>query len=644
LIQIKEYLTIEKSRLKLFVPVILGVGIIVGVFFPFYCWKTLLVFLLISFSIFILVFKKSKILANTILIFSLGIYIAQTGGILKMNLLTKKQFVEKECNGVSFTAKISFVDETHPTMKNMRRITFQNIEFQQNSNLHFVKTAKMTCSTKMTENLFPNDIVKVTGKIAPYKSAAIPGAFDQLQYNALVGLDASGIVYNIKKLEDKISSISDLFSYLRCFLTKQISAKMRNPAGGVACALLTGDKSPITPDVREMFINSGTAHILAISGLHMSILASLLFFIFLKIFQYISCIFSQVNARQYAAITTAFLTFLYLVLSGFSPSATRAFIMTTIFLISIIFGKSSISLRSVAIAAFLILLFDAGALFLVSFQLSFCAVVALIAFYETFQPKLSKIRFKCKTLYQRFGFYVLASSITTLIASFATLPISIFTFNRLSLSGILGNLVAIPSMSFIIMPLGILSLITGYFFDYFVIILEYLLNCIVSLLGKISEIPGSAITIKSPNIFTLYTIVTGGIIICLLKTKIRLIGLLPIFFGSLIWVLATKPDVIAVPGENVICFIEDSKFYTTSLQKGRRKVTSIQRNLGFDGRLEKRKYHWSFCNVYEDGLFIWSKTDKIMKIARRKHPYCPAYFCSTNVDSDIANIYEHLRN
>lgn len=634
-------MTAEKSRLQLFAPVILGLGIIAGVFFPFCCWKSLLIFLFFSFLIFVFTFRKSKILANTTFLFTLGIYLAQTGGILKTELLTKKQFVGEDHNGILFTANVKFVDETHPTMKNMRRITFQNIDFPRNSNLHFIKTAKMTCPARITENILPNDTVEVTGKISPYKNVAVPGAFDQLQYNALVGLDATGIVYNVKKLTAHTSSVSNIFTYLRCFLTKQISLKMRTPAGGVACALLTGDKSPITPNVRDMFINSGTAHILAISGLHMSILASLLFFIFLKIFQYTSCIFPKVNARKYAAIITALLAFLYLALSGFSPSATRAFIMTTIFIISIILGKSSVSLRSVAIAAFVILLFDAGSLFLVSFQLSFCAVVALITFYETFQAKLARIKSRCNVWYQKLGFYILALSITTLIASLATLPVSVSTFNRLSLSGILGNLVAIPSMSFVVMPLGILALATGYFFDYFVIILEYILNCVVALLGKISEIPGSAITIKSPNIFTLYTIVIGGIITCLLQTKIRLIGLALASFGTLAWALTSKPDIVVVPGENVLCFVEGGKFYSTSLQKGRRKVASIQRNFGFDGRIEKRKPTRPFHDIYEDGLFIWSKTGKIMKIAKRKHPYCPAYFHSINV-KNATNIRDRL--
>jgi hypothetical protein len=121
----------------------------------------------------------------------------------------------------------------------------------------------------------------------------------------------------------------------------------------------------------------------------------------------------------------------------------------------------------------------------------------------------------------------------------------------------------------------------------------------------------------------------------------RLIGLALISLGTFIWVLAPKPDVVMVPGENVICFIENETFYATSLQKGRRKVASIQRNLGFDGRIEKRKIPWPLQDTYEDGLFIWSKTNKAMRVAKRKHPYCPAYFRSTKI-KNASNIRNYL--
>lgn len=619
----KECLLIEKERFLLFIPVILSIGILIGVFFPFQSFSNLIILLIAFISISVLTYKKIKLFSIILFIFSLGLYVSQTGGILHTEFLPQKTFLEKEYDGIKFTATVKFIEETHPIMKNMRRIIFENIKFSESDNLTFIKTAKMTCSVYSSEHIFPGDIVEVKGKISPLKSPAIPGSFDQRQYNSLINIDTNGIVYYLKKL--KTNATLDYFSYFRRILTKNITHKLKGNAGGIAGALLTGDKSSIPNYIRDIFINSGTAHILAISGLHMSILASLIYFIFLRFFQYLNCIFHRINPKIFAALSTIPLIFLYLGLSGFSPSAIRAFIMTLFFMISIILERGILSLRSVAVAAFLILVFDSASLFLVSFQLSFCAVVSLISFYESFQSQLTNFQLKYNNIFWKILFYILASFLTTIIASLATNPISIATFNRLNFSGILGNLVAIPTMSFLIMPIGLLSLITSGFSDLFINITEFVINKMTDILAFISTLPYSNITIKSPNLITLYTIVFSGIIVCLFRTKLRHLGWLGIIFGIFHWILEEKPDIIIPPQSEIICFVKDNTFYTTSIQKGRRNSLSIQRNLGFDGKLIKSPFEKNF-NKYENGLFIWSTKGIQKEIAKRQHPYCPAYF------------------
>lgn len=630
--QLNEAIFLERQRLSLFCPVILGFGIIFGVFFPFLSWGSLTVSLVSSLIFGTLIFKKFKILSIVIGLFILGIYVAQTGGIFETSLLTQKKFVDRDYEKIEFFADVGYIDENHPTMKNMKRIIFKNIEFLENKELDFIKTSKMTCPASIDNNILPNDRVKVKAKISPYKIASIPNSFDQKQYNTLIKMDTAGIAFYIKKVESE-NKENDVFSYIRRGLTKIVIEKIKNPeAGGVAAALLTGDKSSISQEVRDKFINSGTAHILAISGLHMTIVASILFFIFFKMMLYLGCIFQKINARKIAAIITIPLTFLYLAISGFSPSATRAFIMTTICLISAIMGRGIVSLRSISFAAFLILILDSGSLFLVSFQLSFCAVGALIAFYEVYQKKF----YELKVNSNKFIFYVIASIITTIIASLATFPVSIATFNRLSLSGILGNLVAIPATTCLIMPLGIVTLALGYFTDIFTQLLEKILSLFIDILGWISEIPGSNLAVKSPENLTLYMIITGGIILCLLKTKLRHIGSMMMFIGLLFWVFESKPDIIIPPETDAICFIEDGKFYATSKQKGRNKILAIQRNLGFSGDIEKKDFkrdHIKFeKKIYKQGLFIWSKNKKVKQIAQNQHPYCPAFY------EDVKNV------
>ncbi|MDR1234085.1 MAG: ComEC/Rec2 family competence protein [Holosporales bacterium] len=626
----KEFLLLERERIPLFASVILGIGIICGVFFPFLSWRSLVAFLGLSATSCRLIFKRSKLLATAILVFTLGVYVSQTGGIFETTLLTNKKFIDREYDKVTFFADVGFIDATHPIMKNMQRIVFRNIQFP-DEDLGYIKTAKMTCPSRAIADLVPNDRCKVVGNLMPYKMAAIPSSFDQAQFNALNKMDATGVVLFTKKMNQDQGggAKTDVFAYLRRTLTQTIMEKMVSPAGGVACSLITGDKSPITQDIRDNFINTGTAHILAISGLHMSLIASILFFIFFRINLYLSCIFKGIRARKISAILTILFTYLYLAISGFSPSAVRAFIMTTICLLGVIFGRGALSMRSVSTAAFLILLFDSGALFLVSFQLSFSAVVALIAFYEKYSSTLSEWRFKNNSFWKTIYSYIALSAVTTFIASVATFPISVATFNRLSLAGIFGNLFAIPMVSLIIMPLGIIAMSFGYFTDVITNFLEGVINFLIYFLGIIAEMPGSNITLKSPEIMTLYILMMGGIILCLLKTKFKHIGSVLIVMASIMWIIQEGPDIIMPPNLEVICHIDqDGNFYTTSVRKGRNQIISIQRNLGFSGKLKKKEFTSIEVKSHPQGLYIWTGDNGVTKrkqMARRLHPYCPAY-------------------
>ena len=428
---------LKTERLELFIPVIIGIGILIGVNYP--NWKLLYLYLALA------IFKMGW-LRNIILLLAIGFYVAQTGGIFNTTLLTNKRYLATE-QTLPFQAIVKHIDETHPVMRNMRRIIFKDIKFKQN-NLNYIKTAKMTCSIKATNGIQPGDKVSVFGRIVPFKSAVIPCSFDQKQYFTLQGIDTTGIVFKIKKIGQ--TKYRDIFSTWRYKLTKNIISKLGAVTGGIASALITGDKSSIPFNVREIFIKSGTAHILAISGLHMSLIATIIYFCLFRILLYVSHCFFKLNPHKTATILTIVLTTGYLMLSGNTPSATRAYIMTSIGLIGLILGRSVISMRNVSFVATLLLLIDSGALFSVGFQLSFSAVVALIAFYERFASLFNRIH--SKNLLMKFSIYVLFSLITTIVATIATTPISIAIFNRLSLGGIVGNIVAIPIVSFLIMP------------------------------------------------------------------------------------------------------------------------------------------------------------------------------------------------
>ena len=605
----------EKCRLPLFAPVILGIGILIGVYYPvsslFYLYTIVCSIIFIA-----IIFKF-----NFVILFILGFYISQTGGILKTDLLVNKQFITKQHNKISFYADVDYIDETHPVMKNMQRISFKNIKLINNKQLDFIKTAKMTCALKFSKNIMPNDRVKVFANFSPLKNGIVPFSFNQKQYYSINNWDATGIILNIQKIESK--SNINIFPYLRRILTSNIISKLGPIEGGIASALITGDKSSIPSNIRNIFVKSGTAHVLAVSGLHMTLISSILYIFFLKLMLYLQCFFLFINPRRISACITILLTFFYLAISGFSPSANRAFIMTTIFLTSIALGKGLLSMRNISLSAFLILLFNPGSLFSISFQLSFSAVTALIAFYEKYKSKFSDFININNKFFKQIIIYFGGSLVTTVVATIATAPISITTFNQFSLCGVFGNIIAIPLISFCIIPLGLICLIGGYHFDFIINTFKLLINILVNCLTYMSNLPLTNITIKSPHVSTLYIIIIGGILLCCLITRLRYIGIFLIIYGTITWILEKNPTTIILPKYNIVCFIKNNEFYSNFKYKAKNLVHAIQRNYGFD-KTTKIKY----CinnKKYKYNTFIWDNGKK-KTTYNSIHPYCPTIY------------------
>ncbi len=613
---------ILSEQFSLFNPVILGIGILIGVNFSF-LW--IFLFLVVIACI----LYKIKLLRNTFLLLSLGFYVAQTGGIFKTTFLINKQYLTQEYT-LPFEATVKYIEETHPVMKNMRRIVFRDIHFKNKDlKLDFIKTAKMTCSVKTSNNIFVGDRVSVFGQLTPFKPSVAPFTFNPKQYYTLQEIDVTGVAFKIKKIGT--TKHYDVFNKLRCTLTRKIIDKLGATIGGIASALITGDKSSISTDIREIFIKSGTAHVLAISGLHMSLVATMVYIILFRIFLYISHFWLRINPQIMASALTIVLTGCYLALSGFSPSATRAYIMTLVGLIGLMLGRGVISMKNVSFSALLILLIDSGALFSISFQLSFSAVVALVSFYEHYGNLL---KHKTNPTINIF-IYILSSFVTTIIATIATAPISIATFNRLSICGTLGNAIAIPMISFIVVPIGLLCIVTTGQVQCLLNIFAWAITKMVSILTICSNLPYTDIPIKSPQMMTLYTIVFGGIVTSLCKSKLRYIGISTLCISIITWIFEKNPVAVIFPNQKIVCYIKDGRFYTNSKRKGRKIAETLCRNFGYSNKIEYVEIDYSKLSLsLKDNCpsFIWAD-GTVKTLFHPMHPYAPILYISKTVRS-----------
>lgn len=168
----------------------------------------------------------------------------------------------------------------------------------------------------------------------------------------------------------------------RLALSRRIAEALPGPSGALASALLTGERGPLPQEVLSAMRESGLAHLLAISGLHMGLVAGVVFLGLRSAFSLSRRLTLGYPIKKWAALGALIFAAAYLLLSGASVPTQRAFLMTGLVLVGVLLDRQATSMRLVAWAAMLVLVTRPEALLSASFQLSFAAVTALVATYE----------------------------------------------------------------------------------------------------------------------------------------------------------------------------------------------------------------------------------------------------------------------
>lgn len=319
--------------------------------------------------------------------------------------------------------------------------------------------------------LRPGDHVVMRARFLAPPGPIWPGGHDPRFFRWFNGIGASG--FSLRAPEKTATTHTRPFRLVwsasveeaRLAIAGRIRAALPEASGAVAVALLTGDRAGIPDNVRDHLRAAGLAHLLAISGLHMALFAGGVFWLVRAAFAINPVLALRWPIKKWAAGGALVCAAGYLVLSGAGLATQRAFIMITIMFLAIILDRPALSMRNVALAALMILLVRPESVLSVSFQLSFVAVIALVAFYEFIQGRRTKgvrlgtDRSPLRRMVTSVGVYFWGVALTTLIAGAATGPVAAYHFNRVAVYGLLGNLLAVPLVGAIIMPLAILALV-----------------------------------------------------------------------------------------------------------------------------------------------------------------------------------------
>ncbi len=347
-----------------------------------------------------------------------------------------------------------------------------------------------------------HDIVVYYSKIKCIRNFQNPGAFDYQNYLKLKGIYGTSYTTAKKiKLLDPVPGkpffglcVQAIESFRNAFSNYVLGLTGHSDSGKIIISLVTGKKELISAEIRDVFSKAGISHLLAISGLHLSIIALICFgcmvqaggrlpYIFPKGQSFLMTGLITGNFRKIACILTIFPLFFYTAFSGFSPSAQRAFIMATVFLFSFIREKEMDTLSSLSLAGIIILILDSNALFSISFQLSFLAVYFIISGWVILRTK--NIIFK-----NTFRSKIMTTGWVTMLAGIGTAPLTAHYFHLVSAVQLLTNFIAIPVIGFIVLPLGFAGLFLFSFFpfmsgwmiqlcDFFVNLLISLCRCLI---------------------------------------------------------------------------------------------------------------------------------------------------------------------
>lgn len=330
-----------------------------------------------------------------------------------------------------------------------------------------------------------------------------------------------------------------------------IDSDLDKEQSGVADAILLGEKSHLLKPIADNYRNSGLAHFLSVSGLHLGTIAGLIFFFVRFLLALFPRLALKYDIKKIAAVCAICFSGFYLMISGMAIPAQRAFIMTTVVLVGVIFDRQAISVRMVSFAALVILIIAPQALISISFQMSFAAVYALVAFYESYKQK----SYHNRSLPAVIWLYLSGIVVCDLVASLATAPFSLYHFHRLAVYTSLGNLLAGPLIGLYIMPMVVICLLMlpcGLAF-YPLKALGYGIDILNYITDFVAHLPRSVWQTDVLPLWALLLIVVGGFWLCVWQRCWRYWGIMPIIIGifPLFFAAETVDFVFSPNAENI---------------------------------------------------------------------------------------------
>ncbi len=390
--------------------------------------------------------------------------------------------------------------------------------------------------------------------LAPLPAPVMPGGFDYGRRLWFEGVGGTGRVTSQIKVLDGAAApgdvVADKLAELRALMGARIHAALDQPYASFAEALITGERSAIPPEINRSLLVSGLFHILSISGLHMWLVAGGVFWGVRAALALVPALALRRPIKKWAAASGLAAGLFYLLLADSGVATARAFIMVAVVFFAVMVDRPALSTRNLAIAALIVLVVEPEAAVEAGFQMSFLAVLGLVAFYEAWarfrgrraeQPAAPR-HWSLRLLLWAGG-ALCVSLLTSLIAGAASSVPAAYHFGRLSPYGVLANGLAIPVVGLIVMPAALLAVVLMPLGleALPLALLEQGLKVVIAISDAIAALPGAnAVAPRAPAMVMLL-LGAGVIAASLLAGPLRVAGLALVAAGAAAGLLRPEP-------------------------------------------------------------------------------------------------------
>lgn len=390
----------------------------------------------------------------------------------------------------------------------------------------------------------PGALIRFRARLMPPAPPMLPGAYDFARTAWFAGIAATGTVLGPVETLDPGQGGNRLAG-LRAALSRHIRARLAGAEAGVAAALATGDRGGIAEEDAQAMRDAGLAHLLSISGLHVSAVIGAVYLLALRLLALSPWLALRLRLPVLAAGLGALAGIAYTLLTGAEVPTVRSCVGALLVLAALALGREALSLRMLAVAAVCVLLLWPEAVAGPSFQMSFGAVLALVALSgsQGFRRFLAP---REEGMIMRGARHLAALLLTGVVIELALMPIGLYHFHRAGVYGSLANVVAIPLTTFVVMPLTALALLLdlagagapAWWLAGRAIAL------LIGIAHWIASRPGAVTVLPAMGAGPFLMFIAGGLWLGLWRGRVRLLGLAPAVAGAALLAMLSPPDVL----------------------------------------------------------------------------------------------------